>query len=154
MSSFGNGSTNGTARRLTFSINTPENLVTGRLYKLAKRLDVPIVSLYRHNLDVYELLLKQAEDALGSGASKMMNEAVSMVSMSTVIREEGIDNKKGSQIQELLKRSGRPDLSEFVNGLMTVELALLIDRARYRVAYPDIEDDDDNEDEDTEANAV
>lgn len=123
-------------KRLTFSINTPVHLVTGKLYILAKRLDVPVVSVYRHNLGVYDTLLSEAESKMGSGARKMLDDAVMMVSMSTVIREEGITEHRTEQVQELLRRSGRPDLTEFVKDLSTVELALLIDRARHRVAYP------------------
>ncbi len=141
-------------KRQTFSINTPMNLVTGRLYDLAKKLDLTVVSVYRHNLDIYEQMLNEAYENLinppvneddiqkqyaytdPAQNKKLFDDSVSTVSISTVIRQEGLSEEHKDKLTALLRRANRPDLADFVATFNTIEIALLIDRARYRVAYP------------------
>lgn len=150
------------AKRLTFSIATRENEITGRLYRLAKKLDLTVVSVYRHNLSIFDLLLSEAYEELfsekvGTEEEKqeierrkiIFRDTVSTIAMSTVIREEGLRSNHKERIAELLKSVGRPDLVDFVVGLTTLQLALLIDRARYQVSRFD-DDFDDDEDTETE----
>lgn len=126
----------GEPERKTFSITTMLDDETGRLYLLAKSMGMAVASIYRHNLTIFAELLREEDARLGEDASmsKKLHEAARLLSMSHIVRHEGIPDC--ADICDFLEVSGRTDLARFVSELSLVGMALLIDRARHCVAYP------------------
>lgn len=122
--------------RKTFSITTMLDDETGRLYLLAKSMGMAVASIYRHNLTIFAELLREEDARLGEDASmsKKLHEAARLLSMSHIVRHEGIPDC--ADICDFLEVSGRADLAKFVSEMPLVGMALLIDRARHCVAYP------------------
>lgn len=122
--------------RKTFSITTVLDDETGRLYLLAKAMGMAVASVYRHNLTIFIELLREENRRLESdkvGARKL-KDAARLLSGSHIVRNEGLPD--GADICDWLEVAGKPELARYVAELPLVGLALLVDRARHMMAFP------------------
>lgn len=119
---------------ITFSVNTPEKSLPGQIYIMAKRLNVPIIAAFRHNLLEYEKLLDSIENEMSIKMKDIFDECVNILIISDIAKQEGINDMTKSQIEVLMQRASREDLSMFIRDLESRYIVLMVDRARKKIA--------------------
>jgi hypothetical protein len=118
----------GNGERLTFSITGHSTELIGQLYLTAKALKIAVASVFRHNLEMFSVLLDEERDKLTAREEKQVHDVAGALALSHICRLEGLPDK--ILLCDYLMRADKGNLCDAVNTASNIRLMLILDIAR------------------------